>query len=71
MPIKASIRSNMANEDPPMDDPVIPFRLSHALLLAETKRRLDDAVAVLRFVGYSSVSLLAAILTVLLMRGGG
>lgn len=53
------------------DDPVIPFRVSHAntLVMIQTEIRIAKQAVV--FIGGSSVTILAAILTVLLMKGGG
>jgi len=53
------------------EDPAIPFRMSHALAIKEIQTELRVAKQAVLFVGGSSVTILAAILTVLLMRGGG
>jgi hypothetical protein len=53
------------------DDPVIPFRMSHALAISQIQTEIRIAKQAVVFIGGSSVTILAAILTVLLMKGGG
>jgi hypothetical protein len=53
------------------DDPAIPFRMSHAIAIAEIKTELRVAKQILVFIGSAAVTFLAAILAVLLMKGGG
>ena len=50
------------------DDPEIPFRVSHAVTLANTSTKVDLLWKVGVTVGGTVTTLLAAILTVLLMR---
>ena len=51
-----------------IDDPEIPFRVSHATAIVTTKARLDNMVTFLYFVGSSTIILLGAILGALLLR---
>jgi hypothetical protein len=51
------------------DDPVIPFRMSHAEAIVRVDAKVDMLGRVLMFMGSAGVTLLAAIFTVLLVGG--
>lgn len=50
------------------DDPIIPFRVSHALTIQRTKDTVETMLRVGAFVGTSVVVLLAAVLGAILMK---
>ena len=51
------------------DDPAIPFRVSHAVTIAETKTTVALMLRIGAALGGVTVTVLCAILTVLLMNG--
>jgi len=52
-----------------VDDPVIPFRMSHAEAIVRVDTKVDALGRILMFMGSAGVTLLAAIFTVLLVGG--
>jgi hypothetical protein len=61
----------MTATSPISDDPIIPFRVSHATAIAMLVSQMHDISAWTKLGVAAGVTLLAAILTVLLMKGGG
>ena len=51
------------------EDPVVAFRLSHAIALAEVRVKVDLMLKVAFVIGGGAVALLGGILLTLLMRG--
>jgi hypothetical protein len=51
------------------EDPVIPFRVSHATAIVRVDAKVDGLGRMLMFMGTAGVTLLAAIFTVLLVGG--